>query len=296
MPREVRFVPVLLACLLVCFTGSVETQTTHTLRYNPSPPTRIHQISRSEVLMTVSTGAQGPADILTVEAHRLESMTQYVDAGDAGRYLVELHYDSLRSRMRPVGGAWRELRAGEKETAVVRVLLDQQMRVLEAEFMDSPHLQASRAHMTRGLIGGITATLPEDPLTTGVPWSTEVAFPLSPLGSIGQEEGVPADGELRSLAQAVLDSAVTRGRETLYYMTIRGSFVPAEFTSTVGGQATIISAGGSMASMIIWSSTRNVIVSSATRAVVEMDVRDPGAPNSSSHVRFDVTTYTQVRM
>jgi len=246
--------------------------------------------------MTVLPGAQGLADTLIVEALRLESMTQYVDAGDAGRYLVELHYDSLRSRMRPVGGAWRELRASEKEAAVVRILLDQQMRVLEAEFVDSPHLQASRAHKTRGLIGGITPTLPEEPLTIGVPWSTEVAFPLSPLGRVGQEEGVPADGELRSLAQAVLDSAVIRGRETLFYMTIRGSFVPAEFTSTDGDQATVVSVGGSVASMMIWSSTRNAIVSSATRAVVEMDIGDPGTPNSGSHVRFDVTTYTQVRM
>ncbi len=296
MPREAGFVPVLLTLGVVCSAGSVQAQTSHTLRYDPSPPTRVNQISRSEILMTVLPGAQGLADTLAVEAFRLESTTQYVDAGDAGRYLVELHYDSLRSRMRPVGGSWRELRVSEKETAVVRVLLDQQMRVLAAEFMDSPYLQASRSHMTRGLMGAARLTLPEEPIATGMPWSTEVSYPLSPLRGVGQEEGVPADGELHSLAKAVLDSVVTRGGETLYYMTISGSFVPAEFTSTVGGQATTVSVRGSVAAMMIWSSTRNAFVSSATRAVVEMGVRDQGSPDSGSHVRFDVTTYTQVRM
>jgi hypothetical protein len=246
--------------------------------------------------MTVLPGIQGLVDTLTVEALRLESMTQYVDAGDADRYLVELHYDSLRSRMRPVGGTWRDLRASEKETAVARVLLDDQMRVLAAEFADKPHLQASRAHMTRGLAGGVQTILPEEPITQGVPWSADVVFPLSPLRSVGQEEGVPDDGELRSRANAMLDSAVSRGRETLYYMTIRGSFMPAEFSSTVGDQATTVSVGGSVAAMMIWSSTLNTFVSSATRVAIEMPVRDPDSPNSSSRVKFDITTFTQVRM
>ncbi|UCD24063.1 MAG: hypothetical protein JSW51_13710 [Gemmatimonadota bacterium] len=291
MPRETRLVPILLAVL----SATVHGQASHALSFNPKPPVRVNQISRSEILMLVPPGAQQLGDTLTVEALRLESMTQYVDAADTDRFLIELHYDSLRSRMRPVGGVWLELEASETEMAVVRVLLDRHLRVLEAQFVDRPDLRASRAHMTRGLAGSIRPTLPEGPVAIGDSWSTDVAFALSQLRSIGREEGVPADGELLSNANAVLDSALIRGAETLYYVTVRGSFIPANFTATLGDQETVVSVGGSLAAMMIWSSTWNAFVSSASRVVLDMDVRDPTSRDPGSTVRFDITTNTQVR-
>ena len=106
---------------------------------------------------------------------------------------------------------------------------------------------------------------------------------------------MPADGELRSHAEALLDSVVTRGTDSLYYMTISGNFEPSEFASTLGNQATAVTVTGSFASMMIWSATRSAFVSSATNAVVEMEVRDPNSAASASEVRFEVITFTQSR-
>jgi hypothetical protein len=149
--------------------------------------------------------------------------------------------------------------------------------------------------MIRGLTGGILLLLPEDPVSPGISWSTDVTYPLSPLRGVGREEGVPADGELHSHAEALLDSVVTRGADNLYYLTISGSFEPSEFASTLGNQATAVTVTGSFASMMIWSSAKSAFVSSATNAVVGMEVRDPGSAASVSEVRFEVITYTQSR-
>jgi hypothetical protein len=257
---------------------------------------RVNLVSRSEFVMQVISSSPNVLDTLTVEATRLESATQYADGAGSGRYSIELHYDSVRARMRPVGGLWRPLEANEKEVSAVRALLDERMRVLEAEFLYSPHLQDSVAHMTRGLTGSVLLTLPEGPIAVGVPWATDAAYPLSAFGVIGREEGVPDQGELRSLATAVVDSVVSRGDDTLYYITSRGRFAPMRYASTVGGERTSLTAAGSFAAMMVWSSTWSAFVSSAARVLAQLDVRDPLDTVRESQVKFDVTIQSRVRM
>ncbi len=276
--------------------GTIQAQETHVLRYAPDTPMRVNLVSRSEIVMKAIPSGPRTVDTLTVEATRLESATQYADAAEGGRYSIELHYDSVRARMRPVGGLWRQLEASEKEVATVRALLDERMRVLQAEFLYSPHLQDSSAHLTRGLTGGVLLTLPAEPVAVGVPWATDVAYPLSALGGIGREEGVPEQGELRSLATAVLDSVVRRGDDILYYVTARGTFAPMRYASTLGGDRASIVAAGSFAAMAVWSSRWSAFVSSASRVLAQIDVQDPLNTATVSQVRFDVIIRAQVRM
>jgi hypothetical protein len=247
--------------------------------------------------MTVMPTGRGLLDTLTIEATRLESATQFADAAANRRFSIVLQYDSVRARMRPRGGLWQLLEEEENEIAPVRTVLDERMRVLQAEFLDSPHLQASRAHMVRGLSGGVLVTLPPGPVSRGVPWMTEVAYPFSVLRSIGEEEGVPRLGELVAQATANIDSLADRGRDTLYYLTVTGSFAPAQFASLLSGVPAATTASGSFASMLVWSSSWSAFISSASRVVLWMDVRgDPNAGAASSRVRFDVITRSQVRM
>jgi len=297
MRREVACGPLFAMLVALGLTGSARVQGEHSLQYAPKVPARINLISRSEITMTVMPTGGGLPDTLTIEAARLESATQFADAAANGRFSIVLQYDSARTRMRPRGGLWQPLEVKENESAPVRTVLDERMQVLQAEFLDSPHLQASRAHMVRGLTGGVLVTLPPGPVTRGVPWMTEAAYPLSVLRSIGEEEGVPRLGELVARATAKIDSLVGRGADTLYYLTVTGSFLPAQFESLLSDVPAVTTASGSFASMLVWSSSWSAFLSGASRVVLWMDVRGvPDAGAASSRVRFDVITRSQVRM
>ncbi|UCG87069.1 MAG: hypothetical protein JSW71_00540 [Gemmatimonadota bacterium] len=288
---------VLLALPVVSgLTGSARAQAEHSLRYAPDIPARVNLISRSEITMTIMPTGQELLDTLTIEAIHLESATLFSDAAANGRFSVVLQYDSVRARMRPQGGLWQQLEVAEEETATVRAVLDERLQVLQAEFLDSPHLQASRAHMARGLNGGLLLALPVGLVTQGMPWTVDVTYPFSTLRSIGQEEGVPRHGELTAHATARIDSLASHGSDTLYYLTVRGSFVPAQFASRLSGTTAVTTAAGSFAAMMVWSSARSVFVSSASRVVLRLDVGDSQRGETSSQVRFDVITRSQVRM
>jgi hypothetical protein len=282
--------------LSVALGGPANAQVGYTLRYAPRMPTRIHTITRSEILMTV-THDRGPGVPLAVEATRLEGMTQFSDSQAGARYLVELNYDSLRARLRPVGGTWRDLTPAEGDLGSVRAVVSDKLDIIQAEFVNKPHMQEPKGHMGRALGGGQVLTLPEGPQQVGASWTADLLYPLNAFAEVGREDGTPASGELQSRATAMLDSVVNRSTDTLYYITVRGKFIPAGFTSSVGSESVSVSAGGSLAGMMVWSSAWSAFVSGATRAVIAMDVRpNISNDNTVTHIRFDVTTRSQVRM
>jgi hypothetical protein len=274
---------------------TVQAQSEYSLRYVPDVPSRVNLISRSEITMTVIPTGQALLDTLTIEATRLESATVFTDASANDRFTLVVQYDSVRARMRPRGGLWQQLEVRDDEVATVRAVVDGRMRVLQAEFIDRPHLQASKSHMTRGLSGGVLFALPSDSVSLSEPWTVEVAYPLSCLRGVGQEEGVPNSGELMSRATAQIDSLATRGSDTLYYLTVRGSFLAAQFQSRLSDAPARTTALGSFASTIVWSSAEDAFVSGASRVALRMDVGEPEG-EASSQVRFDVMTRSQVRM
>jgi len=288
---------VLVALLLALgAVGSACAQDEHVLQYAPAIPARVSLVSRSEITMIVMPTGRALLDTLTIEATHREGATQFVEAAAVGRYSIVLQYDSVRTRMRPRGGLWQDLEVEEHGIATVRAVLNERLEVLQAEFLNSPHLQASKADMVRGLIGGVLITLPAGPVVRGEPWTTEVAYPLAFLGSIAEEEGVPHHGELTAHATALIDSLAQRSGDTLYYVIVRGSFLPASFNSLLSGVPAAVTADGSFAAMLVWSSTWNAFISGAARAVLRMDIRDLQGGATGSQVRFDVITRSQVRM
>jgi len=282
--------------LAVALGGRANAQVAYTLRYAPRMATRIHTITRSDMLMTV-THEPGPGVPLTVEATRLEGMTQFSDSQAGTRNLVELHYDSLRARLRPVGGTWRDLAAAEEDLGVVRAVVSDKLDIIEAEFVNKPHIQETKGHMGRALGAGQVLTLPEVPQRVGASWTADLLYPLNAFAQVGREDGTPSKGELQSRVMAMLDSVIDRSADTLFFITVRGKFMPASFTSSVDGESVSVTAGGSLAGTMVWSSAWSTFVSGATRAVIAMDVRsDISDETDVAHIRFDVTTRSQVRM
>ena len=264
-------------------------QAQYTFRFHADVGTRVHTISRSEISMSVMHGNDSGLDTVTVEAERMESLTNRIEASTDGRFSALLVYDSVRARMRPVGGRWQDIAPTERELARSRVVLTDRFEALEAEFVDVPHLNASVAEVMRGVGGGVHLELPEKPVSVGESWGVDLVYPLTFISALGRDEGVSVSGGLESTATARLDSVVFRSSDTLAYITVLGRFVPKSADG-------LVSMSGSLASTLVWSSGWHAYASAATRAVVVVQIqRDPNEPTTTSRLRFDITTQTRVR-
>jgi hypothetical protein len=252
-------------------------------------------MARSEIVMRILPFAGEVAAPLTVEASRLESATQHVDAVGVGRIGIELVYDSVRARMHAVGGPWRDVEPGARDEVVARLLLDERLNVQEGEFVDLPHLAATPGELGRGLAGGFHVPLPERPVAAGDEWVAEIGYPLSVLSGVGAQEGVPQAGQMTGAGRMRLDSLVVRATDTLAYLTLRGRFDPQPLGSEADTTG-LVSASGSMGATLVWSTGWNAFVSGASRLVMSVAVRQgPEGDAAVFRLEFDVVTQSQVR-
>ncbi len=237
----------------------------------------------------------GDSDPVAIEATRLEGVTQRVVEAVDGRYSVRIRFDSVRARMRPLGGAWRDMAPSARERGVARVVMDDRLRVLaDAEFIDLPNVGVANSEVLRGVGSGFQVTFPEQPVTEGETWTAELIFPLRVLSAFGSEVGVPLSEELTSTALFTLDSLVTRGRDTLSFLNIRGRF--DQRTRVPGSGSGMTGVDGSVGANMIWSSAWNAFVSGAARVVAQLTFpRDPSNPSAMSRVALDLTTQSQLR-
>jgi hypothetical protein len=266
------------------------------LRFDPAAGTRVHTISSSELLAQVVNTGKAPTDTSIVEARRLESTTRFVDAVDGQRRSVYLQYDSVRTRTRVQGSLWRDVEPTERDLASVRTVLDDKMRILSAEFVDVPHLDAPYSEMVRGLGGGAYMPLPEEELAVGDKFAAALRAPTRPLLALSVDNGLPLPGELAFDGTVSLDSVVGRMADTLVYMTAIGRLVPEPFDPGGTHAAVYASGRGSLAATLVWSTAWDAYVTGAVRAVTDVELRRRDDRSLVSSVRLDVTTQFQVRL
>lgn len=292
-----EFRAVLLATCLAALwhPGVAESQMGEALRFDPRQNSLIHMVSRSEIEMMLMAG--DGSDTVTVEATRLESFTAEIVAVAPGRYSVRLMYDSVRARLKPVGGTWRIVEPGPRDALVARVVLGSRMQVLApAEYIDEPNVDVSNAEALRGLAGGFQLSLPDLSVSTGSSWTTHLRYPVTVLASVGGNQGAPTSGELLSDAMVSLDSVVRRGTDKLSYMTVRSRFEATRLESTAGSDSGYVEVGGGLIATLIWSSRWSAYVSGAVRVAVNLVFRaEPDPTAVTSRLRFDITTRFQVR-
>ncbi len=261
----------------------------HSFRFHAAVGTRVHTISRSDILMHAVRGNGGALDSVTVESQRSESLTRWVEASSSGRFSAILVYDSVRARTSTTGGRWLDIPPTEREEAISRVVLTARMEVLGAEYLDSPHLDASIAEVMRGAAAGVHLELPANPVSVGEEWAVNPSFPLAVLSGLRRNEGVPISGGLVATATARLDSVVYRSSDTLAYIVVVGRFMPRSEDGN-------LSMSGSIASTLVWSSGWCAYASAATRAVVFVQKRrSRDDPDTTLRMRFDILTQTRVQ-
>ena len=275
---------------------SIVAQSEFRLRYDPPAAQRVQIVNRSEISLKFSIGS-GDNDVVSLEATRLEGMTQRVVEAVDGLYSVRITFDSVRARMRPLGGSWRDIIPSARERAVARVVVNDRLQVVaDAEFIDLPNVGAANVEVLRGMGGGFHVTLPGEPISTGATWTAELVYPLRVLSTFGGEVGVPPAEELVSTALFTLDSLVARGRDTLSFLTIRGRFNQRTRVSGPGSVG-LTGVDGSVGASFIWSSSWNAFVSGAARILVQLAIpRDPANPAVMSRVEFDLTSHFQMRL
>jgi hypothetical protein len=266
------------------------------LRFDPEILTRVVTVSRSDIVIVVedTSATAGRAD--TVFVRLLEGVTRFVDAVDRGIYSIFLQYDSVRARQRTEDLLWRSVGGGARERASVRALLDNRMRVTSAEFVDLPHLAASRSEMLRGLAGGLHLALPDTAVRVGSAWMGELRMSLAAHGRAAGSLGMPAGGEIVSRISVKLDSARVRGIDTLAYLTLRGRFAPQSIGVAAQDEGRVAVAQGSVSATMAWSTSWDAYVTGAVRSDIQVDLRQAGDLRMSPRVRIYVTTQFQVRV
>jgi hypothetical protein len=270
-----------------------------TLRYAPRAGAVTHVVSWTEMTATIGEAIPGGGfgfDSVVIEVAEVESLTEAVSRVEPRRAVVQITYDSLRSRLRPIGGSWRSDVDGSGPVTAF-VARDSLRRRLGLQWRDSSVAGGARADRLRSLVGRVSVPLPETSIVVGAA-RQDVTLELPFRAPAGLEDVVPLPVlELTGAATVVLDSIVARAADTLAYLRMHGALHPPQAERGLETALRVTRLEGSFAGSLVWSTAWSAYVSGATRVIMTVDfLRGPGAgPLQGTRARFDSLYRYQVR-
>jgi hypothetical protein len=240
------------------------------LRFRPPVGTRVHTLWQVEVQSTLTEGAGLP--VLRAEAAGMRSISSRVlELRDDAR-VVRVERDSARYRWRAAAGPWVAVADTGSAAPSALLVVDDRLRVSES---GTPAPAGARSEL-RAFAGGLETPLPEGPVAAGDSWSADIVVPLvEPTGL----EDEPDVGRWLARADAMVarstftvDSLVDRGRDTLAYLVVRGTFLPATQVAAVEAAEGRSRLDGTFAGQFIWSTGWQAYVSGAVRIALRLQV------------------------
>lgn len=277
----------LLATILFGVPTLVTAQDSVRLRFEPLYGERVHRVFQRHTRMTTSepVGAGGVMRTRVRETAQLGGMSQLALRGPAGRLVVHLRLDSLRTLVRDDEGPWREYRLSGGDTAWIQLRMDERLRVL------GRHAGGDRpgsAMLVQSLTAIPSLVLPREWVRPGDSWNSELVFP------IGEPGDRAPNTTLSSQAAVLIDSVMPRARDTLAFLSVTGTFTPLPLTATDG---TPLRVSGGLAGTVVWSTGWRAFVSATTRIRVQIGaVGDEGSEDATgARVMFERTIREQVR-
>jgi len=240
------------------------------LRYAPGIGSAYRMHVWTEATTTVTRGADGiTAVVLELEA--MESLTRRVTSATNGVFHVVVTGDSTTARIRRDGGEWETVETIEPLVgglSRVTLTVDDRIRIRSAP--------PDGGQLFRGLAGGIEAPLPESPVGRLETWTTELGVRL--VGTAIPDEEVDVrearlSERLRVNATFALDSVLTRGGETLAFMTYQGVIMPVTRTVPSDVASSSVTIGGTSDGVLIWSTLWDAYVLGSSHTHVAMRVR-----------------------
>ncbi len=246
--------------------------------------------------------AVGFVDSISVEATGLRSVTRTVREAGGGQLVMEVRHDSTRGRVRPVGGAWRDLAESLPPPVTVRMRMDDRLRVLDAAVVGADTISVGLLQALRGSAARFEFAFPEAPVAVGQPWTSDVVLPIE-VGAYGLEQEMPLppslDQEVGFVARSTfsLDSLVVRATDTLAFLKVQGNLMPTTLTGVEETGHAPMSVRGAFAGSFIWSTGWNAFVAGAVRTRVTMRAATAGQAAGVPVValRLDLFERLQIR-
>ncbi len=267
-----------------------------TLRFAPPAGMRVHVLWHFDVRTTL-VEPDGRTTLSTAGTGS-RSLTYRVLADTSAGTALEVTLDSVRFRWRPDGALWTTLADTGGPRPQAELLVDPRLRVAAARCSsaDCASLPALRA-----FAGGFEAPLPQEPVGQAREWTAETVVPLSEPTGLDAEPGVgpwlARTEAMITRATFAVDSIVDRGSDTLAYIALRGTFLPAILAARPDTDGSRARVSGAVAGRLIWSTGWHTWVSGALRYTLQLQVleRTRGGERVAYTVNSEITSRLRVR-
>jgi len=262
------------------------------VRFTPPPGTVLHSVfsARASLVLRDVTGGVVAPDSL---------MAEYTAIGAVGRKIVEVRgservmdvrLDSLRTRARLEGQAWKDVTLGDSARTTIRVTVDDRLRFGPVPAGE----QASQIGLVRAF-GWMALEFPEEPVGPSGRWTVRGSARLpAELASLHR---VVMPESLETVLSVVLDSVTVRQADTLLFLSFQGSMGPATVAGMDAGDSATVALAGAQAGSLIWSSGWQAFVGGAiqTKVRVRLTVATERA-SREAELLWTVTSRLQVRL
>ena len=261
------------------------------MRYQPQPGTVVHTVfnARASLVYRDVTGGVLAADSLVGEYTAIGAIGQrVVQVADPIR-LLDVRLDSLRTRARLQGQAWKEVALADSARPTIRISMDGRLRYDAGSGAALEQIGLARS------LGWMGLQFPEEPVGPAGRWTARTVVRLPRELAALHEVTMP--DSLEAVVSVVLDSLAARPGDTLFYLSFQGSIGPATVPGMDASDSASVAFAGAQAGSFIWSTGWQTFVGAASQAKVRARLRVPPALGGrEAEVLWTVTTRLQVRL
>lgn len=275
--------------------GALAGQQPVSVEFRARPGAAVRTITSARGTMVfheINEAGQRIGDSVTGEMTALAGVTHRVLEERMGSRVVEVRYDSLKTRARILGQAWKEdvLTGGAAEDAA-RVTVDARLRPVE----ETGRLPADPV-ANGGIASWRGVELPDGPVSPGDTWTVTTVYRLP--AQLGQLLDITIRDSLIAIATVRLDSVVGRPADSLVYFTVQQTLPSVTLPAVDAGDSATVELVGSQAASLVWSTGWNAYVSGASQARLIGRLRSVNAAGTPrmAEINWSLSTRLQVRL
>lgn len=276
--------------------GGVAAQQPVSVQYRPPVGTYVRQVTSSRGTMVfheINEAGQRIGDSVVGQMTSIAGVTHRVLERRDGNSLVEVRYDSLKTRARLAGQDWKEdvwISAGQEAP---RVLVDARMR--PADGAGDGSLRTDPV-ANGGIASWRGVELPDRPVSPGDTWTVTTAYRLP--APLPQLLDITIRDSLIAAATVRLDSVTVRPADSLIYFTVQQTLPAATLPAVDAGDSGTVELVGSQAASLVWSTGWHAYVSGASQArlVGRLQSRNAAGTPRMAEITWALSTRLQARL
>lgn len=264
-----------------------------TIQFTGRPGTVVRTITSSRgsmVFHEVNEAGQRIGDSVMGEMTSLAGVTRRVLEERGGNRVLDVQYDSLKTRARLAGQAWKEdILSGAG--VVLRVTVDGRLRAVDGS---ATGLQTDPV-ASGGIASWRGVELPDRPVAPGESWTMLGVYRLPP--QLGALLDISIRDSVEGSVTVRLDSVSLQGGDTLMYLNVQQRLGPVFLPAIDAGDSASVELVGSQAASLVWSTGWNAYVSGASQARLVGRLHSAGAGGTPrlAEITWSVSTRLQVR-